>query len=191
MKCSMMFKRGGSLLLVLFLLWGLTVCAGAEEQEETFFPDGSGDILLVHSRHPEETAKQSIEKLVTICAAMGKIVDYGTPEQCAQVLEDYEYVICYCLTDSTPAFDAALKEASSNLMFIGGEAMVNYLRLTGETELPREERQKNGRLCYTFPTGKECEGIVRWEHLYRLPSDGYESGVIQAGASVPTSLRRL
>lgn len=58
--------------------------------------------------------------------------------------------------------------------------MAHYLRLTGQ-ELPPEEPQKNGRLRYTFPTGKECEGIVRWEQLYRLPSDGYESGVIEAG----------
>lgn len=181
MRCSMMFKRSLAPLLVLLVLCGLMTCAGAEEQEETFLPDGSGEILLVHDRILEETARLSIEKLVTIGAAMGKIVDYGTPEQCANVLEDYEYVICFRLTDSTPAFDAALKTTSSNLMVIGGEAMANYLRLTGSQTLPQEEPQKNGRLRYSFPTGKECEGIVRWEHLYRFQSEGYESGVIQAG----------
>ena len=180
MRCSMMFKRGLLPLLLLALLCGLLVCAGAEEAEEVFLPDGSGEILLVHSRLLEETEQKSIEKLVTICAAMGKIVDYGTPEQCAQVLGEYDYVICYRLSGTTPAFDAALKGASSKLLFLGGETMAHYLRLTGG-EVPPEEPQKNGRLCYTFPTGKQCEGIVRWEQLYRLPSDGYESGVLQAG----------
>ena len=71
MRCSMMFKRGLLPLLLLALLCGLLVCAGAEEAEEVFLPDGSGEILLVHSRLLEETEQKSIEKLVTICAAMG------------------------------------------------------------------------------------------------------------------------
>ena len=50
MRCSMMFKRSLAPLLVLLVLCGLMTCAGAEEQEETFLPDGSGEILLVHDR---------------------------------------------------------------------------------------------------------------------------------------------
>lgn len=179
MKCSMMCKKGLALLTALLILCSLLVCAGAEEQ--AFLPDGSGDILLIHSRILEEWEERSIEKLVTISAAMGKVVDFGTPEQCSDVLEEYEYVICYSLTDGTEEMARALQNSSSKLMFLGGQMMEAYLRLSGEEALAKEEPQKNGRLRYSFPTGTECEGIVRWEHLYRFPSEGYESGVIQAG----------
>ena len=182
MKCSMMFNRGLALCLVLLALCSLALAAGAEEQEPAFLPDGSGDILLIHSAILEETARQSVEKLVTIAAAMGKIVDYGTPEQCAKVLEQYDYVICYDLRDMEPDFEAPLKNTSVQWMMIGGALMPDYLELTGNSGLLLgQERQKNGRLRYSFPTGQECEGIVRWEGLYRFQTEGYESGVIQVG----------
>ena len=183
MKCSMMFNRGIALCLVLLALLLSAVCAGAVEPETAFLPDGSGDILLVHSRSLEDTARQSVERLVTLGAAMGKIVDYGTPEQCAAVLDQYDYVICYDLPGGEPEFERAMKDTDANLMIIGGEIVTGYLESTGNSQLLMgEEPQKNGRLSYTFPTGQTCQGIVSWEHLYRFASDGCESGAIQAGA---------
>lgn len=180
----MMFSRGLSLCLALCLTLVLLMPTAAGAQEEAFLPDGSGDILLVHSRTPDEDARLGVEKLVTLGAALRKVVDYGTPEQCGDVLDQYEYVICYDLDTMDAAFEEALKSTSAHLMIIGGTAMARYLDITGSSDrVTGEERQKNGRLTYTFPTGQQYEAIVRWDHLYSYASDGYESGTIQIGTA--------
>lgn len=184
MRCSMMFNRGLSLALVVWLVWALVapIHAGAEAP---FLPDGSGNILLVHSRTPGDTAAEGIEKLVTAGAAMGKTVDFGTPEQCAPVLDRYEYVILYDLADMEGAFATAVRKTHANLMVIGSQGMERYLKLTGNSDrITGQESQKNGLLTYTFPSGESCEGVVGWDTLYRCTSDGYESGLLQAGSSV-------
>ena len=178
MKCSMMFKRGFVLLLALAAVFGLASLGANAQQAEI-----PGDILLLHDRILSEDAAVAVEKLVTLGAAMGKVVDYGTPEQCAKSLDRYSYVICCDLQHFTPDLEKALKSTSANLMMIGAKTMAGYLRLTGNADkIIGTETQKNGSLRYTFPTGQTCEGIVRWEQLYRFESDGYESGTIQAGA---------
>lgn len=184
MRCSMMFNRCLALSLALWLVLILTVPVTVGAEEEAFLPDGSGDILLVHSRTPDEDARLGVEKLVTLGAALGKVVDYGTPAQCGQVMDQYEYVICYDLPEMEEAFEAALKTTSAHLMIIGSTAMVRYLDLTGNAEkMTGEERQKNGRMQYRFSTGQEYEAIVSWDHLYSFASDGYESGTIQIGSN--------
>ena len=181
MKCSMMFRRAVAGFLAALLSGCLILSASGAE--EASYPDGSGSILLVHDRHPDQTALDSIEKLVTLGAAMRKVVDYGDMNDCRDVVDQYDYVICYDIRTKDSGFVKALRASDVHLMFIGGTLLEDYLYATGNLLLHRsDEAQKNGQLTYRFPSGVDYEGLVHWEALGAYESDGYESGTILAGA---------
>ena len=183
MRCSMMYKRGLLLSLLLCLTLLLAGHAAAEQTEE-FLPDGSGSLLLVHGRNLSDEQTQQVEHLVTIASALGKVVDYGTAEQCKDVLKEYDYVILYDLPDMTHAFGTALKKSGAQLMLIGSDTLRRYLTLAGQgRRIGEEEPQKNGRLTYRFPTGGSYECITHWEGLFRFQPEEYQSGNLQAGDS--------
>ena len=182
MKCSMMCKRFTLLALALCLTLLLALPAGAEEAREPFLPDGSGELLLVHADHLSDEAARQVEHLVTMASAMGKVMDFGTQSQCMDALAEYGYVILYDLDTIDEAFGAALKRADTEVMALGGATLEQYLTVIGRIGRIRDtEPQKNGTLTYTFPTGRSVTGIVSWQRLFSLRTDGYESGVIQAG----------
>ena len=182
MKCSMMCKRCSLLALALCLALLLALPAGAEEAREPFLPDGSGELLLVHADHLSDEAARQVEHLVTMASAMGKVMDFGTQSQCVDALAEYGYVILYDLDTVDETFGAALKRADTEVMALGGATLEQYLTVIGRTGRIRDtEPQKNGTLTYTFPTGRSVTGIVSWQRLFSLRTDGYESGVIQAG----------
>ena len=177
MKCSMTCKRFSLLALTLCLALLLAAPAAAEP----FLPDGSGDLLLVHSDRLTDEAIGQVEQLVTMASAMGRIMDFGTQSQCAEVLGEYDHVLLYDLDAMDEAFGAALKQADAAVMILGGSTLEQYLTAIGRTGLIREEElQKNGTLTYTLSTGRSVTGIVSWERLFSLRTDGYESGAIQA-----------
>lgn len=179
MRCSMMFKR---LALFSALLCLVLLLSGHVTAEEPALPDGSGELLLVHADRLTDDGVQQVEWLVTMFSAMGKTVDFGTQQQCAGVLEQYDYVVLYDLSSFEDAFGAALKRTDAERMLLGSETLRQYLLLLGrEGRLREAEPQKNGKLTYRFPTGRSYECIVSWDSLYSLRSDGYESGTIQAG----------
>lgn len=180
MKCSMMCKRH----IILSLLFCLALLLpGRASAEEPSFPDGTAELLLVHSDRMTADVQQQVERLVNMVSAMGRTVDFGTQQQCASVLEQYKYVILYDLDSFDADFGAALKRSDSKPMIIGGETLRQYLLLIGrEGRIREEELHKKGKLTYSFPTGRSYECIVQWDSLFSLRTDGYESGTIQAGS---------
>lgn len=179
MKCSMTCKR--------FFLLALTLCLAlllaAPAAAEPFLPDGSGDLLLVHGDRLTDEAIGQVEQLVTMASAMGRVTDFGTQSQCAEAVGKYDHVLLYDLDTMDEAFGTALKQADAAVMVLGGSTLGQYLAAIGRTGLIREEEpQKNGTLTYTLSTGRSVTGIVSWERLFSLRTDGYESGAIQAGS---------
>ncbi len=188
MKCSMMFKRIITLWLAILLCESLCGTAFAvPEESDPAHPDGSGDILLVYDRRPDEIARLSIERLVTVGAAMLKVVDYGMVGDCCDVLGEYQYVIFYDIRSKDAAFLDAMRKSDASKMIIGGTLMQDYLSSTNRSELCLgEEAQKSGQLFYTFPSGQQYEAIVHWDFLGQYVSDGYENGTILTnGRSYP------
>lgn len=176
MKCSMTCKRFSLLALTLCLALLLAAPAAAEP----FLPDGSGDLLLVHGDRLTDEAVGQVEQLVTMASAMGRVTDFGTQSQCAEVLGEYDHVLLYDLDAMDEVFGAALEQADAAVMILGGSTLEQYLTAIGRTGLIRgEEPQKNGTLTYTLSTGRSVTGIVSWERLFSLRTDGYESGAIQ------------
>lgn len=177
MKCSMMFKCCALLAVLVCLL-----SVPAAFAEEPFLPDGSGNVLLVHADSPGSEAQQQIEALVTMSTALGKVMDYGTVDLCRDVLADYDYVILYDVEKMDRAFGTALKKSGAEVMIFGSSTLERYLTLVGRSgKRLEDEPQRNGTLHYVFPTGADYECITHWQGLFRVSSDGYESGSIQAG----------
>lgn len=181
MKCSMMFKRLPLCWVLLCLVLVLTVSSGAAE-EESFLPDGSGDVLLLHGRNLTEDAEGQVERIVTMASAMNKVMDFGTPEECLAVLEKYDYVIVYDMPGMERSLADALLDTPGEVMLLGSETLERYLTLTGQEDLiGQREQQIHGKLSYSFPTGGSFECIVNWDTMFRIQPEGYESGTIQAG----------
>lgn len=182
MKCSMMFKccLAFCVVVVVVLLAG-QVSADTGE----FLPDGTGTLLLVHGENLTENQALQVERLVTMAAALGKTVDYGTAEQCKNVLAQYNYVILYEAADMNRSFGTALKKSGAELMVIGSATLRRYLTLVGKGRMLGEsEVQENGKLTYAFSTGEEYECIAHWEGLFQIPAGEYQSGSIQAGDKI-------
>lgn len=178
MKCSMMFKRSFSCCLILCLLLVLLPIAHADG----VMPEENGNLLVVHRRNPDQADLIGIEKLVNLGAAMRQVVDYGTQEECLDVLNRYKYIICYNLVGTTPGFVSALKTSGAEIMIIGSTFMEQYLKNTGsKISVGTTQQQKSGRLIYTFPTGQKYEGIVSWSDMYSFSSDDYQNGTIEVG----------
>lgn len=182
MRCSMMFKlRAAVACLVLAVVCCIHVWA---EPQEPFLPDGSGDMLLVHDASPGSDKEEQVEHLVTMAAALGKVVDYGTQTECLDALNQYDYVVLYDLEQLDETFSAALKKTDAGLMVIGGGTLRQYLTARHlEGRIVGEEPQRRGKFTYTFPTGKEYSCIAQWETLFTLRGTGYESGTLQAGST--------
>lgn len=183
MKCSMTCKRLLVLCLGVCMALALSGHALAAE-EEPFLPDGSGSLLLVHSRNLSQEQTRQVERLVMLASALGKTVDYGTAEQCRDVLGEYPYVILYDLPEMTRGFGTALKKSGAQLMLIGSGTLRRYLTLVGQSgKILEEEPQENGKMTYTFPTGGEYACITHWKGLFRFQAGEYQSGSLQAGGS--------
>lgn len=182
MRCNMMFKRWAA--AACLVLAALCCIHAQAETQEPFLPDGSGDMLLIHDASPGSDKAEQVEQLVTMAAALGKVVDYGTQEECLDALGQYDYVVLYDLEQLEKEFGAALKKTNAGLMVIGGDTLRQYLtvRHLGKCIL-EEEPQRSGKLTYVFPTGKEYSCIAQWDSLFTLRSSSYESGSIQAGDS--------
>lgn len=183
MKCSTMFKRGVVLSLLMCLLLSIAGYTSAVGVQEDFLPDGSGDLLLIHAQSLTDDAPERVERIVTMISALGKVVDYGTPEQCLSVLGEYDYIILYDLREMEREFSSQLRKSDASLMLIGSETLWRYLTVSERvTMLGNEEMQTNGTLTYTFPTGQSYECITSWDRLFEFEPDGYESGSIGAGS---------
>lgn len=183
MKCSMMFKRLVACGLLLCLSLALFGHAWAEE-DTPFLPDGSGSVLLLHSRNLSEDGETQLEHIVTMTSAMNKVMDFGTAEQCLGVLGEYDYVIVYDMPEMDETLVLTLLDFPGEIMLLGSGTLARYLTLTGQVDLiGQQEQQVHGKLTYTFPTGGSYECIVNWEGMFRTELDGYESGTIRAGAN--------
>lgn len=178
----MMYKRG--LILSLLVCLALLLPGRAAAEDAPVYPDGSAQVLLVHGDRLSEHGMQQVERLVAMVSAMGKTVDFGTQAQCAPVLESYPYVILYSLDSLDADFGAALKASGTKPMLLGSQTLQQYLLLIGrEGRIRQAEPQNKGKLTYRFPTGRSYECIVKWDTLFSLRTDGYQSGTIQAGES--------
>ena len=181
MKYNMMFKR---LICVIFtfqilLCWQIT--SKAESESETQMPDGQGNFLIVYSDRYDASTEKSVETIVNLMAAMGKVADYGTVTECIPVMDRYEYVVCLNLSDEKE-FCRKLEKYQGDVMVLGSSFMAEYLEFSGYGETWQQELSTRGQLTYCFSSQMEYSEIIKLDGLIVADHYDYNSGEIQDGA---------
>lgn len=182
MKCSMMYKRGLSAFLALWLCTLLSAPAFAAE-EPADWPEQPGSILLIYDKNADKDALTHIEQILSMGTAVSRVMDVGTTEECKERMGEYEFIICYDIHQADVSLLRALDRSGAQLMILGGEVLERLLRFRGKGKVcTGEEAENMGRMSYTFPDGGEYETLVGWEAFPMLAETEYESGVITAGS---------
>lgn len=178
MKCSMMSKIWILLALTVGILLSAQVQVRAETSPE--MPDGTGDFLVLYSDRISEDAEKMVETIVTMSSAMGKIADYCAASQCTQILDQYEYIVCYDLSDEDEVFYSSMETYKGKVMILGGAFTQEYLNMRGYEYTNRKEKSPlKGTLSYSLSDGIEYKEIIKLDKLLIFQDSGYTSGEIQ------------
>lgn len=178
MRCSMMFRK----LICVIVIIQILLCwqVNAESEAETQMPDGQGNFLIVYSDRYDQTVEKSVETIVSMVAAMGKVADYGTVTESMQVMDQYDYVICLDLHDEAE-FCQKLKDYKGKVMVLGTSFMEQYLELCEGKKNWKKETTDRGQLKYSFANNIEYSEIIELDGMICCENYNYSSGEIQDG----------
>ncbi len=179
MNCSTMFKR---LPVLAVLLWLISAVLVQAEEEREYLPAGEAEILLVHNESPSDDEAEDIEYISMLANALNRSLDFGTPEQCADIVSKYSYIICYGLDEVPGKFMEELGDYDGSLMVLGSAFMEKYLTETGQAAFcAGRETQEKGKLEYCFSEENRFEELVEIRGMRKFLEEGYTNGEITAG----------
>ena len=75
MNYSMMFKKMICIILFIPILLCHRVNANANSDLDIQMPDGNGNFLIVYSDRYDQSIENSVETIVNLVTAMGKVAD--------------------------------------------------------------------------------------------------------------------
>lgn len=199
----MMYKLG--VLLVLLILFiqpreihevEASVLFGLEQQEEEKQQEeeidvavAKTDILLLHNAILTETERENLQRLSDMATSLVKRMEFGTVEEYEDVIEQYDAVICFHLSEEDTGLAKRLASSESKIMILGSEFMKQFLEETGQSSLIGEEEvHLNGVFQYTFSGIHEFEQLIRLDKLYdfRYQEEGTGNITIEK-SSIPFS----
>jgi uncharacterized protein YdaL len=180
MNFNMMCKKIIAATAILIICVNIISVKAAEKED--YIPQGEGEILLVYSDKITSEEKNDIEYLNTLSSSLNRSLDFGTADECKNVLDKYDYIICYNIKDSSLEFKQEIKEYKGKLMILGSDFMSQYITVTNQKdEYIEENSQTKGKLEYSFNEDKFQE-IVELENLKKFQINGYKNGNISVGS---------
>lgn len=159
----------------------------AKKVREAFSPDGSGNILLIHNNIPDDNEIINIEKIVMICTSLGKVVDYGSVNECQGIMDKYDNVIIYHIDEDAPELIRQIEAYNGRLMIIGSTFMKSVLYGVNRADLfIEEENQDKGTLTFSFDGNKYFEALAKADGLCQFEYGYYQNGKLEvAGKDFP------
>lgn len=180
MNYSMMFKKMICIILFIPILLCHRVNANANSDLDIQMPDGNGNFLIVYSDRYDQSIENSVETIVNLVTAMGKVADYGSVKECMQIIDKYKYVICLGLEDEEE-FCQKLNEYNGKVMVLGTSFMAQYLEICNYEKTWKLGPASRGQLKYSFSDTMEYNEIIKPDGLIVCNDFSYSSGEIQAG----------
>ncbi len=167
----------------IFIMCLNTISVRAEDNVE-YKIQGEGEILLVYDNNITSEEKKDIEYFNTLSSSLNRSLDFGTEDDCKNVINKYDFIICYNIKDASSEFMQEIKDFNGKIMILGSNFMHQYLNVTNQADLYiGKNLQNKGRLEYSFNEDKFQE-IVELDDLENFQSNSYKNGIISVGSEV-------
>jgi hypothetical protein len=163
---------------------GVAVMAQEEEKEsdtlsETQEEIPDADILLVYGLKPSDTEKKSMEEIVKTLTYLQHSVVYLPVSKCEDIVENYDYIICYNIGSEGNSFMDRLAALNKEVFFLGGDAVREYIKTSGYDISIEKVDDQAVSLEYSFTELNSSAALIRLKDTYLLEGDfTYQSGTL-------------
>jgi hypothetical protein len=142
----------------------------------------SADILLIYDSSTSAQELQSIEVIIKSITYLQRSVAFLPADQCIDILDNYENVICYNIDINNSEVMSMLARTDKNVFILGGDAISEYIR---ERECNIKTTQIDNvaiSLNYTFSNKKSFSNLNYLKDTAILEGEfTYQSGLIEYG----------
>lgn len=155
-----------------------------KESQEQNLPDGEAEMLLVYGKDLTDTQTENIRLIVEAATQLNHSMDFGTPNQCVEVLGEYDYLICYDLDDPGDEFLTGLEQYKGKLFMVGKALPDSWLEKKANVSIEeiRKTDAGSGVAAYTFQNGSTFEKLIHAEEILCFPDPDYENGTLTMDA---------
>jgi uncharacterized protein YdaL len=170
-----MYRR---VVLIIFLIL-VTNCLRNQTALASEIINEDAEILVIYNNNPSEEESANIQTIVKILTYLQHSVAYVPLEESAPLLEKYDTIICFGLTETPDSFIDKLASDDKRVFLLGSGGVESYISKKGYNFVAHKMEDMIATVHYKFSEKNEFNTLISIKNSILLSGElTYDNGTI-------------